>query len=75
MTGRELLKKLIDEEDFYLEDNVEVSLIDTRDTHDQTEIVNFDIQVAEDNTLFIHAQKGRINGSNENIIINVPEEK
>tara|TARA_Y100000004_G_scaffold178301_1_gene220754 strand:+ start:397 stop:624 length:228 start_codon:yes stop_codon:yes gene_type:complete len=75
MTGRELIKKLIEIEDFDLEDDVEVSLIDTRDTHDHTEIVNFDIQVAEQGTLFIHAQKGRIHGSNKNIIINCPEEK
>ena len=75
MTGRELLKKLLNEEDFYLEDKVEVSLLDTRDHKEHTEIVNFDIEVAENNTLFIHAQSGKVNGSNENTIINLPEEK
>lgn len=75
MTGRELLKKLLNEEDFDLDDKIEVTLMDTRDTHDHTEIINFDIKVAEDNTLFIHAQSGKINGSNENIIVNLPEEK
>ena len=75
MTGRELIKKLMNEEDFYLEDEVEVSLLDTRDHQEHTDIVNFKIEVAEDNTLFIHAQSGKINGSNENIIINLPEEK
>ena len=74
MTGRELIKKILDDEDFDLDRKVEVSLIDTRSSHDHTEIVNFDIKVAEDNTLFIHAQSGRINGSNENTIIQLPEE-
>jgi hypothetical protein len=74
MTGRELIKKILDDEDFDLDRKVEVSLIDTRSSHDHTEIVNFDIEVAEDNTLFVHAQKGRINRSNENTIINLPEE-
>jgi hypothetical protein len=75
MTGRELIKKLMNEKDFYLEDEVEVSLLDTRDHKEHTDIVNFKIEVAENNTLFIHAQSGKINGSNENTIINLPEEK
>ena len=74
MTARELIKKLLDQEDFDLDDKVEISLLDTRDHEYDTAIVNFDIQVAEDNTLFIHAQSGRINGSNDNTIIKLPEE-
>ena len=75
MTVRELIKKLLDQDDFDLDDKVEVSLLDTREDieYDPT-IVNFDIQVAEDNTLFIHAQSGKINGSNDNTIIKLPEE-
>ena len=75
MTVRELIKKLLNQDDFDLDDKVEVSLLDTREDieYDPT-IVNFDIQVAEDNTLFIHAQSGKINGSNDNTIIKLPEE-
>ena len=75
MTARELIQKLLDQEDFDLDDKVEISLLDTRDQieYDPT-IVNFDIQVAEDNTLFIHAQSGKINGTNDTTIIKLPEE-
>jgi hypothetical protein len=73
VTGRELIKKIMDAENFDLDTKIEISLLNTTD-HDDSAIVNFDIQVAEDNTLFIHAQSGRINGSNENTIIQLPEE-
>ena len=75
MTGRELIKKLLDQEDFDIDDKIEVSLLDTRDDIEyDSSIVNFDIQVAEDNTLFIHAQSGKLNGTNDNVIIKLPEE-
>ena len=75
MTARELIQKLLDQENFDLDDKVEVTLLDTRDQieYDPT-IVNFDIQVAEDNALFIHAQSGKINGTNDTAIIKLPEE-
>jgi hypothetical protein len=74
MTARELIKKILDQEDFNLDDKIEISLLDTRDHEYDSAIVNFDIAAAEDNTIFIHAQSGRINGSNENTIIQLPEE-
>ena len=74
MTGRELIKKIMDAENFDLDTKIEISLLNTSDHEYDSAIVNFDIQVAEDNTLFIHAQSGRINGSNENTIIQLPEE-
>ena len=74
MTGRELIKKMMDAENFDLDTKIEISLLNTSDHEYDSAIVNFDIQVAEDNTLFIHAQSGRINGSNENTIIQLPEE-
>jgi len=74
MTARELIKKILDQEDFNLDDKIEISLLDTRDHEYDSAIVNFDIKAAEDNTIFIHAQSGRINGSNENTIIQLPEE-
>jgi len=74
VTGRELIKKIMDAENFDLDTKIEISLLNTSDHEYDSAIVNFDIQVAEDNTLFIHAQSGRINGSNENTIIQLPEE-
>ena len=74
MTARELIKKILDQEDFNLDDKIEISLLDTRDHEYDSAIVNFDIAAAEDNTIFIHAQSGRINGSNDNTIIKLPEE-
>ena len=75
MTARELIIKLMNEENFHLDDKIEVTLLDTRDDIEyDSSIINFDIQAAEDNTLFIHAQSGKLNGTNDNVIIKLPEE-
>lgn len=70
MTGRELIKKIL-ESGSDLDEQIEITLQDMRDHREHTEIINYPVSSVQDDTIYIRAEQGRIDGEKYNAIVNL----